>query len=79
MVYDESIRFSGKRIAAVFNSLRNIILREVVYRIVKRTLLKEPSLENPGGRVAGLGDSGGELSRKAIVISRLWVRDWKER
>ena len=50
-----------KRIAAVFNSLRNNIRREAGYRIIKRTLFKVPPLDNLGGRVAGKWDRGGEL------------------
>ena len=53
MMYGEVIWSSGKRIAAGFNSLRNNIRREAEYLIIKRTLLENLLLENPGGRVAG--------------------------
>ena len=64
-MYDEVIWSSGKRIATVFNSLRNIIMRETGYRIIKRTFLKEPPLDNPGGRVAGMGNWTGKLFNKS--------------
>ena len=55
MMYSEAIRSSDKRIAAVLNSQRNNIRGEVLYRILKQTLIEEPSLENPDGRVSGGG------------------------
>ena len=64
VMYGESMRFSGKRIVAVSNSLGNNIRGEVGYRIIKRTILEETSLNNPGRRVAGIGDSKGELLSK---------------
>ena len=53
-------RLSGrrKRIATVFNSLRNDIRTEAGYRNIKRALLKELQLDNPGRPVAGMMDRG---------------------
>ena len=45
MIYGETIWSSGKRITAIFNSHRNNIRREAEYRIIKRTLLKELTIE----------------------------------
>ena len=56
---------SGMEIVAVFNSLRNNIRREVVYRIFKWTLLMELLSDNPGGRVPRIGNIGGELFSKS--------------
>ena len=64
-MHGEVIWFSDKRIATVVNSLRNNIRREAGYRIIKWTLLKELTPDNPGGWVAGMGDSGGELFNKS--------------
>ena len=61
---DKVIQTSGKRIAAIFNSLRNNIRREVGYWIIKLTLHMEFRLENPRGPVAGIGDKWGELFSK---------------
>ena len=61
----EVIWTSVKRIAAVFNNLGNDIRREVGYRIIKWTLLMELPPVNPGGRVTGMGDNGGELFKKS--------------
>ena len=60
-MYGKAICFSGKRIAAVLNSLRNNIRGEVGYWIIKRTLLEEPLLDNQGGRVACMGNGGDKL------------------
>ena len=48
----------------ILNSLRNNIRGEAGHRIIKR---KELLLDNPGGRVAGMGDRGGELLSKICV------------
>ena len=57
----EVIWTSGKRIAAVFSSLQNNIRRKAGSRIIKWKLPPD----NPGERVAGIGDSGGELFSKS--------------
>ena len=68
------------RISAVLNSLRNNIREEVQYRIINLTLLEEPPLDNPGGRVAVMSRSG-EVNFLAtpIAISLLRVRDLEEK
>ena len=45
------------------------------YRIIKRTLFKEPPLENPSGRVTGMGDRGGELFSKSSSYFSVLVSD----
>ena len=60
---------SGKRIAAVFNCLRNNIRRETGYRIIKWIHMDLPP-DNPAGRVAGMGDTRGELFRKKLLLLR---------
>ena len=78
-MYGKVIWSSGKRIASVFNNWKHNIRREAGYRIIKRTLLKEVLLDNPVGRVAGIGDMGGELfSKSSVAISPLRVRDLEE-
>ena len=79
VMYGEAIRSSGKRIAVVFNSLGNNIRIEVGYRIIKRTLLEELPLDNPGGRVASMGPRELNYLAKAIAISLLRVGDLEEK
>ena len=79
MMYGEAMRSNGKRIAAVFNSMRNIIWREVGYRIINRTLLGEPPVDNLNGRVAGMADGGSGLFSKSCCISPLQVKDLEEK
>ena len=49
------------------------------YRIIKPTLLKETPFDNPGGRVARMGDREAELLEKVVAISPLRVRDLEEK
>ena len=65
MMNGEAIGSSDKRIAAVFNSLLNNIRRKDGYGTIKRTLIEEFPLDNPGGWVAGIGDGGSELFSKS--------------
>ena len=78
-MYGEAIWSCGKRIAAVFNSLRNNIRKEVEYQIIKWTLLKELPLHNPGGRVTGMEDRELIYLAKPFVISPLRMRDLDEK
>ena len=78
-MYGEVIWSNGKRITAVLNSLRNNIKGEVGYQIIKRTLLEEPPLDNPGGRVADMGIGKMNCLAKSVVISMLRVRDLEEK
>ena len=74
-MYGEVIWYSGKRIAAVFNSLRNNIKREAGYQSIKWTLLMKLMLDFPGGWVAGVGDSEGEISENRMFYltkNSLW-------
>ena len=48
---------SDKRIAVLFNNLRNNNKREAGYQTIKWTLFKELPSDNLGERVAGMGDS----------------------
>ena len=57
VINSKAIWTSAIRITAVLNSLRNHIRSETLCRIIKWTLLKELPLDNPGGRVAGVGDN----------------------
>ena len=79
MMNSEVIWTSVKRIAAVFNNLGNDIRREVGYRIIKWTLLMELPADISGGRLAGMGDSGGELFSKSCCYFMLRVRDLGKR
>ena len=79
MIYGEAFWSSGKRIAAAFNSLRNNIRREAGYRIIKRILLEKFPTENPGGRVAGMGDGEVKCFAEAVAIFPLLVRDLEEK
>ena len=65
MMSGKVIWTSGKRIAAVFNSLQNNIRRKVGYQIIKWTFLMELPPDNPGGWVAGMRDSEGGLFSKS--------------
>ena len=64
-----------KRIAAVFNSLRNNIRREAGYRIIKWAHLMELQPDNS----ARMGDSADKLLEKVVAISTLRVRDLEEK
>ena len=64
-MYGEVIWSSDIKIASVFNNLWNSIRGEARYQIIKRTVLKKPPFENPGGRVVGMDNRGGELLSKS--------------
>ena len=47
------------------------------HRIMKRTFFEEPPLDNPGRRVAGVGEV--KCSAKAVTMSQLLVRDLEDK
>ena len=67
MMNGKVIWTSDKRIASVFNSLQNNFRRAAGYQMIKWILLMTFPSDNPGagGRVAGMGDNGGELFSKS--------------
>ena len=78
-MYGEVIWSSGKRIATVFNSLRNNIRREAGYQIIMRTLLKEPQLDNPGDESLVWEIAELNYLSKTVAISPSRVRDVEEK
>ena len=79
MINDEVIWTSGKKIAAVLNTLRNNIRREAGYQIIMRTLLKEPQLDNPGDESLVWEIAELNYLSKTVAISPSRVRDVEEK
>ena len=75
------MRSSGQaaRELPLFLLVCETISGEAGYQIIKRTLLKELPLNNPGERVAEMGVAVMNCLAKVVAISRLWVRDLEEK
>ena len=65
-MYGVAIQSSGKRIAAVLHA--STYHGKVGHRIIKRTVLEEPPLDNPSGWVVSMGDGEGELFKKKLSL-----------
>ena len=71
MIHGMTIWACGTRVAAVPDGPRNNVRGEGGHRIMKRTLFEEPSLDNSGGQVAGLGETKVNCLAKSFAISLL--------